>query len=178
MNFQFKNNFKWLLVASGVLTSILFIILTITGAITEPIHSTLLSKCVGRRLFGSCITYADFYKLFLVALYSFLSILIVKIPVLYLFGFKSKRKILLAISAVALSTLFFHFARFVFDGVNSLLALPLTIIFESWFLIFRLKTELRRETIILAVSVASLALFLLRSIWGEFPFFSLPFISY
>ena len=139
--------------------------------IPSPTDSPYISRC--RPYPGSdCTPNIIWDKLFLTIIYFLVGTLIIELPIFLLFGFRTKKKIGLAILANIISVPVYHIANALLTGSNVLVAELLITLFECIFLVTFLRKEMGTGKIIIATIVANIASFILGTILINFiPFF-------
>ena len=158
-----------------------FILILFSGIIvdvTAPIYSDALSQCALRSLFGSCTTYADFYKLFLFIIYFIVWALIIKLPIFLLFGFKTKTQLIPVTVATILLAAPAGFLGIFFGGRYLSAIQTVLIVIEVLFLKWRIKNEISTQKIAIAAAVASMIFFIVSRILESHHLWPLPFFSY
>lgn len=90
--------------------------------------------------------------------------LIIELPIFIIFGFKTKKKLGLAVMANVISVPSYHIANALLSGSNVLVAELLIAIFECVFLVSLLKKEMSVKKIIIATVAANATSFILGAV--------------
>lgn len=175
---QVNDRFKWLLTTLSLLLGVLFITFVFTGHITAPLDSPLLSRCAILGWFGSCTTYAVFYKLFLIAAYFLILALIIKLPIFLVFGFKSKRRLMLVVKVASITTILYYLFGFIVGSFYVRVGEMAVVLFEVLFLRWRLKSDVPLRKIVLASIIANIIYFFISRVLSAHQLWPLPFFSY
>jgi len=160
---QIASKIQRLIFLLGVFALSLLKAPTAFADIPSPTNAPYLSRC--RPYPGSICTENILWdKLFLSIVYFLVGTLIIELPIFLLFGFRTKKKIGLAIFANVISVPLYHLANALLTGTNVLVAELLIVIFECVFLVAFLKKEMSVSKIIIATIVANVVSFILGAV--------------
>lgn len=119
--------------------------------------------------------WVDWQTLFVSIIFFLMGTILIELPVFYLFGFNTKKRIGLAILANVISVATYHTINAITLGSIGVLIFELLVtIFESLFLIVFLRKELSLRKIITATVAANITSFILGYIiliFSPIPFF-------
>lgn len=103
-------------------------------------------------------------KLFLSIVYFLVGTLTIELPIFVLLGFRTKKKLGLAVMANVISVPLYHITNALLAGTNVLIAETFITVLECVFLVAFLKKEMSVSKIIIATIVANIVSFILGTI--------------